>query len=228
VAEDRGLGIGDTIEIDFPQQRTPLEVVGIYDDVSLVGAWLVDDDELERSAPSALTGRVLLETGAGTEGVEAAIAGDPTSHVQTKAEYISGQGAQVNQLLVLLYGLLAMSVLVALIGIVNTMSLSIFERTRELGLLRAIGTTRRQLRQLIRYESALVAAIGTVGGLALGLFFGWLAAHAVDETFPDLTVPWVQVGLIGLVGVAAGVLAAVLPARRAARLDVLDAIASGG
>jgi putative ABC transport system permease protein len=228
-AEDRGLEPGDTIVIDFPQHETTLEVVGTFGDTALVGEWLVDDDELQTSAPSVLTGRVLLDSAPGINaGVEAAIAGDPTSHLETKSEYISDQGAQVNQLLVLLYGLLGMSVVVALIGIVNTMSLSIFERTRELGLLRAIGTTRSQLRRVIRYESALVAGIGTVGGLVLGLFFGWLAAHAVDETFPDLTIPWVQVGIIGIVGVVAGVLAAVLPARRAARLDVLDAIASGG
>jgi putative ABC transport system permease protein len=160
--------------------------------------------------------------------MDAVLAGDPTSKVQTTAAFIDAQGAQVNQLLVLLYGLLGMSVLVALVGIINTMSLSIFERRRELGLLRAIGTTRSQLRRTIRYESGLVAAVGATGGILLGLFFGYLAAHAIDETFPDLAVPWLRIAVIGAAGVLAGVGAALLPARRAARLDVLEAIASGG
>ena len=229
-AADRGIEIGDTVTVAFPQQPTTLKVVGTYDRTVLLGAWLVDRAELIADAPQVLASRILV---VGSErGVPAAmeqvLAGDPTSKVQTKAAFIDAQGAQVNQLLVLLYGLLGMSVLVALVGIINTMSLSIFERRRELGLLRAIGTTRSQLRRAIRYESGLVAAVGTTGGILLGLFFGYLAAHAIDETFPDLAVPWLRIAVIGAAGVLAGVGAALLPARRASRLDVLEAIASGG
>jgi putative ABC transport system permease protein len=127
--------------------------------------------------------------------------------------------------LILLYGLLAMSVFVALIGIVNTMALSIHERTRELGLLRAVGMSSRQLRRTIRYESTIIALIGTVVGLALGLFLGWVASRAAQDTFPDFTIPITSLIVIAVVGVIAGLAAGILPARRAGRLDVLDAIA---
>lgn len=101
------------------------------------------------------------------------MASNPTARVQTTSAFIDAEARQITQLLILLYGLLAMSVLVALIGIVNTMALSISERTRELGLLRAVGMTSRQLRRTIRYESTIIALIGTLLGLALGLFLGW-------------------------------------------------------
>ena len=229
-AADRGIEIGDSVSIDFPQKPTTLELVGTYERSVLLGTWLVDDDEITADAPQTLASRILVRSsGRGVDdAIDEVLAGDPTSKVQTTAAFIDAQGAQVNQLLVLLYGLLGMSVLVALVGIINTMSLSIFERRRELGLLRAIGTTRSQLRRTIRYESGLVAAVGATGGILLGLFFGYLAAHAIDETFPDLAVPWLRIAVIGAAGVLAGVGAALLPARRAARLDVLEAIASGG
>ena len=229
-AADRGVDIGDTVSIDFPTKKTTLKVVGTYDRSVFLGEWLVDADELTADAPQVLASRILVRSSGADAlgGVGQVLAGDPTSKVQTKAAFIDAQGDQVNQLLVLLYGLLGMSVLVALVGIINTMSLSIFERRRELGLLRAIGTTRSQLRKTIRYESGLVAAVGTTGGILLGLFFGWLAAHAIDETFPDLALPWLRIAVIAAAGVLAGVGAALMPARRAARLDVLEAIASGG
>jgi len=230
-AERRGIHIGDKIPIAFPQQTATLEVIGTYDRTVFLGAWLLDDAELTADAPQALAARVLIRSAPGAnvvKTVDSILAGDPTSQVQTKAGFIADEAAQVDQLLVLLYGLLGMSVVVALVGIVNTMTLSIYERTRELGLLRAIGTTRRQLGRAIRYESGLVAGVGTAGGIVLGLFFGWLAAHAIDETFPDLAVPWIRIAIIAAVGVLAGVAAAILPARRSGRLNVLDAIASGG
>lgn len=116
-------------------------------------------------------------------------------------------------------------VVVALLGIVNTMSLSIYERTRELGLLRAVGMTSQQLRRAVRYESAIIALIGTLAGLALGVFLGWAAFDALSVGYYDFTMPWGTLIAIGVAGLVAGLLSGVLPARRAGRLEVLDAIA---
>jgi len=126
----------------------------------------------------------------------------------------------------LIYALLALAILIARIGITNTLGLSIFERTRELRLLRAIGMTRRQLRATVRWESMIIALFGTVLGLTIGLFFGWSIVHALaDQGFTQFVVPAGPL-VVAVIAAIAEVAAVVLPARRAARLDVLGAIAS--
>jgi putative ABC transport system permease protein len=117
-------------------------------------------------------------------------------------------------------------VVIALLGIANTLALSILERTRELGLLRAVGMTRRQLRATVRYEAVIIALFGTVLGLLIAVFFGWAMVTAVAEEQVRLAMPAPQLAVITLAATLAGVLAAVLPARRASRLDVLAAIAT--
>jgi putative ABC transport system permease protein len=151
-------------------------------------------------------------------------AGSPT--VETRQEYLDAVGAQVNQMLTIVYVLLALAVVIALLGIANTLTLSIHERTRELGVLRAVGQTRRQLRSMIRWESAVVATFGVLAGLVLGTFIGWGLVRSGAEALglPAFSVPVGQMAVIAVVGAAAGVLAAVRPARRAARLRVLDAL----
>ena len=130
------------------------------------------------------------------------------------------------------YVLLGLAILIALMGIANTLSLSIHERTRELGLLRAVGESRRQLRSMIRWESVIVAVIGTIGGLGLGVFLGWALVEAASDstgefiTAPSFTAPVGRFIIVLLVGAVAGVLAAVRPARRAAKRPVLEAIAT--
>ena len=139
--------------------------------------------------------------------------------------YAAEQKQQVNQFLYLIYGLLGLSVIIAVLGVVNTLSLSVIERTREVGLLRAVGVTRRQLRTMIRLESVVVAVLGAVLGLVMGVAFGASVVAALkDDGLTDLAVPWPWLAGFLLLAVLAGVLAAVLPARRAARLDVLEAI----
>ncbi len=138
------------------------------------------------------------------------------------ADEVSGR---VNSILILFYALLAMSVLLSLLGIVNTLNLSIHERTRELGMLRAMGMTRGQARVLIRNESLITAAIGSIVGVALGIFLAWVVIRSLSSEGIAFVLPWLQVLAVLAVGLLAGVLAAVLPARRAARLDLLAAIA---
>jgi putative ABC transport system permease protein len=125
----------------------------------------------------------------------------------------------------MVYALLFLAVLIALLGIANTLALSIFERTRELGLLRAVGMTRRQLRTTVRYESVIIALLGTFLGLLIGVAFGWALVKAMEsEGLTAFVIPGGQLVVITVFAVFAGVAAAVLPARRAAKLDVLDAI----
>jgi putative ABC transport system permease protein len=128
-------------------------------------------------------------------------------------------------MLALVYALLALAIVIALLGIGNTLALSIFERTRELGLLRAVGMTRSQLRSTIRWESVIIALQGTFLGLLIGVFFGWALVRALaDQGIDQFTIPVVTLGIVVVLAALAGVVAAILPGRRAARLDVLKAI----
>ena len=142
-----------------------------------------------------------------------------------QAAFRDKYAGQIDQLLGLVTALLAMAILIALFGIVNTLGLSIFERIRELGLLRAVGATRSQLRSMIRWEAVIIAVLGAVLGLAVGVFFGWTIVRALaSQGITEFSLPGGQLVGFVLAAAIAGVLAAVLPGRRAARIDVLRAI----
>jgi putative ABC transport system permease protein len=148
----------------------------------------------------------------------------PEVKVQTRDQFKKGQAAFINKLLNLLYALLGLSVIVSLFGIVNTLVLTVFERTRELGMLRAVGMTRRQVRQMIRHESIVTALIGATLGLVLGVFLAVLVTQALSSQGIVFAVPWNSVGLFVLAALLVGILAAVVPARHASRLNVLKAL----
>jgi putative ABC transport system permease protein len=132
-----------------------------------------------------------------------------------------------NQLLMLVYALLALAILIALLGIGNTLALSIYERTRELGVMRAVGMTRRQLRATIRWESAIIALQGTFLGLLIGVFFGWALVLAMkDQGITVFSIPVASLVIMVVLAAVAGVVAAILPSRRAAKLNILRAIVS--
>ncbi len=150
----------------------------------------------------------------------------PQTHAQTAAQYTKEQSKNVNQFLLLVYVLLALSVIVSLFGIVNTLVLSIYERTRELGMMRAIGTSRRQVRQMIRYESIITALIGGVFGLVLGVVGAILVTLlTLSGSGYVLSIPVGKLAILLVLSAIAGLLAAQLPARRAAKLDMLQALA---
>jgi putative ABC transport system permease protein len=151
----------------------------------------------------------------------------PSASLQDGAEFRDGITAKIDAMLNLVYGLLALALLIALLGITNTLALSVHERRRELGLLRAIGMQRRQVRRAVRWESVLIAVIGTVLGLGLGIGGAWGVVHALaDQGVTQFVVPAVQVGVIVTLAGLAAVLAAAAPARRASKLNVLEAIAT--
>ncbi len=149
----------------------------------------------------------------------------PDAETQNREEVKEAQAGQINQLLYLIYALLALSVIVSLFGIVNTLALSIHERTREIGMLRAIGMSVQQMRRVVRYEAVITALIGAVLGTVVGLFFGWLVMRPLADDGFSFTLPVGTILVLLVLSAVAGVVAAIGPARRATRVNVLDALA---
>ncbi|WP_406839953.1 ABC transporter permease [Streptomyces sp. AHU1] len=235
-AARRHLDTGDTTRLTFTDGRqADFTVRAVYGRSELVGDYVVtraawaphrtqDADTLV-----AVSFRDGVGTAEGKAGVQRVAERYGSPEVQTRDEYARSSAAGIDMMLTLVYALLALAVLIALLGITNTLTLAIHERTRELGLLRAVGQTRAQLRAMVRWESVLVAAFGTAGGLALGAFLGWVLVKASDGASDSafaFALPPGRLAVVALVGLAAGALAGLRPARRAARLDVLRAIAT--
>jgi putative ABC transport system permease protein len=160
------------------------------------------------------------------ERVDDAAKSVPIVGVYDKEEFADSIRGQINQLLYMIYGLLALAIVIAVIGIVNTLGLSVIERTREIGLLRAVGMSRAKLRRMITLESVTIAVLGAVLGMALGVLIGVLLRESLKDDLTSLGLPLGQLLLFLAIAVVVGVLAAVIPAVRAARLNVLEAIAT--
>jgi putative ABC transport system permease protein len=233
-AEANGLDVGSSFVADtISGDPVRLTVVGTFTDNSdFIGDYAASDANAEAfGEPKTATNVFInLEPDADAEAVRAEIESAlgqrfPTVQVQNQEELKDAIGEQLNQLLGIIYVLLLLSVVVSLFGIVNTLALTIHERTRELGLLRAVGTSRRQIRRTVRYEAVITAMIGGVLGLTLGVLFAVLVSRPLADEGFTLSIPVGQ--LIGLMVLSAlaGVLAAIGPARRASRLDVLEALA---
>jgi putative ABC transport system permease protein len=234
-ASNRGWHLGTALPATMPDGASmQLSIGAIYtsrdltgDYVVPLGAWtahnrqVVDSVVFVKLAPGT-------DLGAAKAAVTTASAayGQPT--VSDRAAFVASAGQGVSVVLGIVYVLLALAILIAVLGIANTLSLAIHERTREIGLLRAVGETRRQLRSMIRLESVILSVFGVVGGLALGTFLGWGLSQAtnVAQGFATFTLPVTRIGTILVLGALAGILAAVRPARRAARMPVLTAVAT--
>ena len=161
-------------------------------------------------------------TPANTARLNAALAKFPDAKVQTKAAFVKNQERGINLLLSLLYVLLSLSIIISLFGIINTLVLTVFERTRELGMLRAIGMTRRQAGNMIRHESIVTALLGAALGIPVGVVLALMVGKAIS--YPAFTIPWVTLGVFVVVAIILGLVAAIFPARRAAKLNVLEAL----
>ncbi|MFE9634133.1 ABC transporter permease [Streptomyces sp. NPDC006463] len=235
-ADRHGWRPGSSVELTFTDgQKQRFTVRAVYGRSELAGDYVItraawaphraqDTDTLV-----AVTFKDGVPVADGTAAVERTAERFGGPEVQTREAYAQSSAGGIDMMLTLVYALLALAVLIALLGIANTLTLAVYERTRELGLLRAVGQSGAQLRAMVRWESVLVAAFGTAGGLALGGVLGWVLVKASDGTSDSafaFAVPPLQLGVVALVGVAAGVLAGWRPARRAARLDILRAIAA--
>jgi putative ABC transport system permease protein len=234
-ASDLGVGVGDSIEVTWQNGRVqPLEVVGVYADSSVAGNWLTGVDTLQNAVDRPPTDFFIgarIADGVDIEDARTAVTdvaeAYPSAQVQDQAEFRQSQEDQLNQVLSIIYGLLAFAIFIAVIGIANTMALSVFERTREFGLLRAVGMDRRQLRRSIRWESVIVSVFGAILGIVVGLPLGIGVAWALPDTIISIiSIPWGTVVVILLASVLVGLGAAIFPARRAAKLDILEAIAT--
>jgi putative ABC transport system permease protein len=234
-ADTRGWKLGDTVEVTFADGTTdPFQVRAVYGVQDLMGEVILPEAAWAPHASQRSLDAVLVDARQGADiskvrtSVQEVAERFDAPDVQDRDQYVGDIAGQVDQMLGLVYALLALSIVIALMGIGNTLSLAIHERTRELGLLRAVGQTRGQTRSMVRWESVIVAVFGTAGGVALGSFLGWgvVRALSVQEGFGTLSLPVGQLVTVVAVGALAGVLAGIRPARRAARLDVLDALAA--
>jgi putative ABC transport system permease protein len=230
-ATSKHLSVGDTLPVTFARTGpSTLRIGGIYQANALIGSYLVSARFFTSHFSSRPPAALLLRTnGSGTvnDAVTSALAAYPNVQVQTRAQYEQTQTAAINKLLGLVYALLALAVLIALIGIVNTLMLSVFERTREIGLLRAVGMKRRQVRTMIRSEAVILAIFGAIIGIIVGTGMGIaLVSSLKQQGITDTVVPASSLVIFLLIAALLGLIAASWPARRAARLDILNAIAA--
>ena len=232
IATEHGLALGDTVTVTFGRTGpVELTVAALFEDD--FNEWLVGLDTFEANVSDQYDQKVFVGTADGIDAatsrasIEQVLESWPNAELQDQAEFKESITSEIGQILNLIYGLLALAVIIALIGIANTLALSVHERRRELGLLRAVGSTRRQIRTAVRWESVMIALLGTGLGVVLALAGAWaiiqgLAGEGIDTV---VVPPGPMLVIVALAGLA-GVLAAVGPARRAARLDVLSAIAT--
>jgi putative ABC transport system permease protein len=230
-ATSKHLSVGDTLPATFARTGSSiLHIGGIYQANALIGGYLVSAGFFTSHFASQPPAALLLQTnGSSTanDAVTSALAAYPNVQVQTRAQFEQTQAASVNQLVGLVYALLALAVLIALIGIVNTLMLSVFERTREIGLLRAVGMKRRQVRTMIRSEGVILAIFGAIIGIIVGTGMGVaLVSSLKQQGITDIVVPVSRLVVFLLIAALLGLIAAGWPARRAARLDILNAIAA--
>jgi len=231
-AKALALKVGDTVKMSIGGREASYPVVGVFEGLpNIWSEYLTSLDAVTAAgvAPADNVAYVVRAPGANAATVrgriDSVIAGLPTITLKDQTEFAAEQRAPIDQMLMLIYALLGLAVVIAVLGIVNTLALSVIERTREVGLLRAVGLSRRQLRTMVRLESIVISLLGAVLGVGLGLVFGIaLQRSQADSGIAVLSIPAGQLLIfVALAGVV-GVLAAVWPARRAARLDVLRAI----
>ncbi|MEU8997365.1 ABC transporter permease [Streptomyces caniferus] len=232
MAKKKGWHTGDTLDATFfDKKKAKVKIVGIYADNQLVGdsigaASLAAPHQF---VPTIETLLVKAQDGP-SEGLEKqirhALGDSPLLKVQDHAELRKENAGSIDMVVNVSYGLLGMAVIIAVVGVVNTLAMSVFERTREIGMLRAIGLARSGIKQMVRLESVVIALFGAGLGIAVGIFCSWATGNLVSQGLPtyELLLPWGRLALFVLIAAAVGMLAALWPARRAARLNMLEAI----
>lgn len=227
-----GRRIGDDVTIEFARTGVQsFELAAIYEASGLAGSILIDDEVFAANFTEQLDSQVFvglddgIDPSSGKAAVESVAASYTGAQVLDQSELALQASDQIDGLVRLVFGLLGVAVVIAVIGITNTLSLSVLERTREIGLLRAVGMSRSQLRRAISLESILIATLGGLLGMGLGLTFAWAVIESIEDEFLRLSIPWGQVGLAVVGAALAGLIAALVPAWRASRRNILTAIA---
>jgi putative ABC transport system permease protein len=231
-AANHHIKVGDTVTMRFVEtgpQR--MHVVGVYGTKDPFGQYAISIAAADANFSTHVDNILMIKdapgvsTAAAGRAIDRVLADYPTAKLMTEAEFKGSVANMIDKLLNMVYVLLAMALVIAFFGIANTLALSVFERTREFGLLRAVGMGRAQVRSTVRWESVLIALLGTSLGTAIGLGFSWALVKASEQQgIRQLAVPLSQLVAIAVAAAVAAVIAAALPARRAARLDVLNAI----
>ncbi|MFD7280082.1 ABC transporter permease [Streptomyces sp. NPDC059862] len=233
-AASHGWKAGSTFTASFEDgKKRQLTVAGVYEGNEMIRGIMLDNATLTPHVADPTDMQVMVKTSDGPSGatkdrLEEALGSNPAVKVQDKKD-ISNEIAQMFTLMLnMLYGLLAMAVIVAVLGVINTLAMSVFERSQEIGMLRAIGLDRKGIKRMVRLESLVISLFGGVLGIGLGVFFGWAAGELLASTMAtyELVLPWTRMAVFLLLAATVGVLAALWPARRAARLNMLSAIKS--
>ncbi|MCP4967169.1 MAG: FtsX-like permease family protein, partial [bacterium] len=208
-----------------------MTVGGIYDNPFLIGDYLIDLSAWEANFTDQNDATLSIKLAEGVTLEEAGVALQPLQadfpqlEFETNAQFQDRVEGQLDTLLIIVNVFLGLAIVIALLGITNTMALAVLERTREIGLMRAIGMTRRQTRSLIRLEAGVVSLFGALLGVIVGIAFGWIAVLAIPGDIIDrLTIPYISLAIYVVIAALAGLLAASFPARRASRLNILDSI----
>ena len=232
VAENDGLWLGDQVDLTFVSgDRVTTTVAAIFDGSGFWSNWFIDSALYEQVSAAQFDDVVMVQSAiddpeAARASIDEVLDGYPQAVLEDRQEFQESIESNLNTVLVLVNVFLGFALLIALVGIVNTLTLSVFERIREIGLLRAVGMTRRQMRRMIRWEAAAVSLYGAVVGVVLGAAFGVATATAIPADIIDgVSVPIGQIVFFLVISVVFGLIAALFPAFRASRMNVLDAIA---
>jgi putative ABC transport system permease protein len=231
-AKNRGLRVGSSVRVDYPNGTSgTLTVGGVYPKSDLLGPALLSEQALAGHTTAPFYDVVLVKTAGGAtsaneQALRDATGLNPLIKVQSQQQMIDRFSSVISMMLTILYALLGMAVLIAVLGVVNTLAMSVFERKRELGMLRAVGLDKRGVKRMVRLESVVIAVFGAAMGVAIGSFLAWAANGLLKSDLAGLTtvLPWGRLTLFIALGATVGLLAALWPARRAARLDILGAI----
>ncbi|MFD5661063.1 ABC transporter permease [Streptomyces hirsutus] len=231
-AEDYGWKAGSDFTLTYEDgKKQELTVAGVYEGNEMFRGIMLDTATLAPHQPDPIDMQVMVKTSGGAsdaakDRLVEALGTNPAIKVQDKKDISNELASMFTLILNMVYGLLAMAVLVAVLGVVNTLAMSVFERSQEIGMLRAIGLDRGGIKRMVRLESLVISLFGGVLGIGLGVFFGWAAGELVGSRMAtyELILPWSRMAVFLLLAGVVGVLAALWPARRAARLNMLQAI----
>ncbi|MFJ5226697.1 ABC transporter permease [Streptomyces sp. NPDC088400] len=234
LAKETGLSKGDTFQgaLGFDDEKKKLTVVGVYQQTRAVDDAMGTLDDVLPYADGGKLDSILVKAASGpnTSGLDQdireALGNSPLLQVQNQEQLTKAESGEVDTMLNMMYGLLAMAVVIGVLGVINTLAMSVFERTREIGLLRAIGLDSRGVKQMVRLESVVISLFGAALGIGTGIFLAWACGSLTGSSLSqyEIVLPWARLGLFLLLGLAIGGLAALWPARRAARLNMLRSI----
>ncbi|WP_406216847.1 ABC transporter permease [Streptomyces canus] len=231
-AKSFGWKAGSTFTVHYEDGKAQkLTVAGVYEGNELISGIMLDTATLNPHLSELSDMQVMLKTSDGASAttkdkLEKALGSNPAIKVQDKKDLSDSIAQMFTLMLNMLYGLLAMAVIVAVLGVINTLAMSVFERSQEIGMLRAIGLDRKGIKRMVRLESLVISLFGGVLGIGLGVFFGWAAGELLGTKMAtyELVLPWARMGVFLLLAATVGILAALWPARRAARMNMLAAI----